>query len=44
MPISKCISLNFRMLFKYGLKAQKSVWSILAKVQWAYKLQKKKNL
>ena len=25
MPISKCISLNFRMWFKYGLKAQKRV-------------------
>ena len=35
--------LNFRMWFKYGLKAQKSVWSLLAKVQWAYKLQKKKE-
>jgi len=30
------------MWFKYGLKAQKSVWSILVKVQWAYKLQKKR--
>ena len=30
--------MNCRMWFKYGLKAQKSVWSLLAKVQWAYKL------
>jgi hypothetical protein len=44
MPISECISQNFRMWFKYGLKAQKRVWSLLAKVQWAYKLQKKESM
>jgi len=32
------------MWFKYGLKAQKRVWSLLAKVQWAYKLQKKESM